>query len=77
MAEENLIVSVNNQSRKKRWVVKYVEDLEGYFSAYMVTASFEENKEAQVHTSINVVTSEDLQDPENSSPQKSDQYNKY
>jgi hypothetical protein len=74
---ENLIISVNNQSRKKRRVVKYVGDLEMHFSAYMVTVSFEENKESQVHASVNVVTSEDPQDPEDRSPAKSDQYDKY
>jgi phage-related baseplate assembly protein len=46
-----------------------VGDLERHFSAYMVTASFEENKESQVHTSVNVVTSEDSQNPEDRSPQ--------
>jgi hypothetical protein len=46
-----------------------VGDLERHFSAYMVTASFEENKESQVHTSVNVVTSEDPQNPEDRSPQ--------
>jgi hypothetical protein len=56
---ENLTISVNNQSRKKRRVVKYVGDLERHFSAYMITTSFEENKESQVHASVNVVTSED------------------
>jgi hypothetical protein len=66
---KNLTISVNNQSRKKRRVVKYVGDLERHFSAYMVTASFEENKESQVHTSVNVVTSEDPQNPEDRSPQ--------
>jgi hypothetical protein len=43
---KNLTVSVNNQSRKKRQVVKYVGDLERHFSAYMITASFEKNKES-------------------------------
>jgi hypothetical protein len=66
---ENLTISVNNQSRKKRRVVKYVGDLERYFSAYMVTVSFKENKESQVHASVNVVTSEDPQDLEDRSPQ--------
>jgi hypothetical protein len=74
---ENLIISVNNQSRKKRRVVKYVGDLERHFSAYMVIASFEENKESQVHTSVNVVTSKDPQNPEDPSLAKSDQYDKY
>jgi hypothetical protein len=44
-------------------------DLEGHFSSYMVTASFEENKESQVHASVNIVTSEDPQDLEDRSPQ--------
>jgi hypothetical protein len=66
---ENLTISVNNQSRKKRRVVKYVGDLERHFSAYMVTASFEENKESQVHTSVNVVTSKNPQNPKDRSPQ--------
>jgi hypothetical protein len=35
----------------------------------MVTASFEENKKSQVHTSVNVVTSKDPQNPEDRSPQ--------
>jgi hypothetical protein len=43
----------------------------------MVTVSFEENKESQVHTSVNVVTLEDPQNPEDPSPAKSDQYDKY
>jgi hypothetical protein len=56
---ENSTISVNNQSRKKRRVVKYVGDLKRHFSSYMITASFEENKGSQVHASVNVVTSED------------------
>jgi hypothetical protein len=74
---KNLIISVNNQSRKKKWVIKYVGDLERHFSAYMVTVSFEENKESQDHAIVNVVTSEDPQNPEDPSPAKSDQYDKY
>jgi hypothetical protein len=31
----------------------------------MITTSFKENKGSQVHASVNVVTSEDPQDPEN------------
>jgi hypothetical protein len=66
---KNLIISMNNQSRKKKRVVKYVGDLKRHFSAYVVTVSFKENKESQVHASVNVVTLEDPQDPEDRSPQ--------
>jgi hypothetical protein len=66
---KNLAISVSNQSRKKRWVIKHVGDLKRHFSAYMVTANVKENKESQVHASVNVVTSEDPQDPEDRSPQ--------
>jgi hypothetical protein len=59
---------VNNQSQKKRRIVIYVGDLEGHFSSYMITASFEENKGSQVHASVNVVTSEDPRDPKYQSP---------
>ena len=44
-------------------------DLERQFSAYMVIANVKENKESQVHASVNVVTSEDPQDPEDRSSQ--------
>jgi hypothetical protein len=45
-----------------------MKDLEGQFSSYMISTSFEENKESQFYASVNVMTSEEPHDPKNQSP---------